>query len=598
MSDPSTSPRASREVVLAGAVPLGLVALALRGWVLAGSWFTTDDHRVARTALTERWAALLTPFDDRFVPLLRAGAWAMTRSGHESWGTATAVSMTLQAAATVAALCALVAWCGWRPGVLVPFALYLTSAVAVPGTLAWSSALVWVPLQIAVFGAAACWALLLRTGRTRWTAGVVACVVLGLLSGPHGLLVPVVLVLLAAHRDGVRAAFAQARVAVSLVAALVLGYGALTLWLAPPQPGWPGAADAVDLVGNLLGRALPTALVGGPWQWSALAPPASLADPAWVGVAAAWLLLVGTAASLARSRVRTGRSWLLVAVVALVDGVALIVDPAASLGTGIGLDLSFGTDVLPVAVLGLALAWLGVPDGPRGSAPRPARTSSHATRPGVPVPLTVLSVAAVLVGGLVSSALYADTWRSDDPGEAYLTKARSWLVGAGPTDLADQVVPEQVVPALATPANTTAFLLPLLVSEARFPAASDDLFVLDASGRPVPAAVSSVATSGPGPRSGCGWRIGRRGTSVPLDRTTTDGDWWLRIGYLSGGDTTVEITAGSTVAQAARVAQGLGTLYVRVEGAVGRVTIRPAAGDSDTGLCVDSVDLGEAVPAP
>lgn len=583
-----------RHVVLAAAVAMVLAGTGLRAWAVYPSWFYTDDYRFLHDARAEPfgWDYLARPFDNQFMPLGRALAYWVSHSGDVNWTLTATTVVAMQLIAGLACAWMLVTVFGARWGVLFPLALFLTSAVTMPALMWWSAALNQLPLQIVFFVAVGAWVRHLRGDGRRWLLLVLVALAVGLLAYVKTVLVFAVLAFLALAYfssgslpqrvlAGVRR-YPLAVVAAGTLAAAFTLYYATQVPSIFQRPSWSLAGGLAD---TMVGTAFGSGVVGGPWRWNRLNPPVGFVDaPAWT-VHAAWVLIAGLALVAALRRERTGRAWLLLAGY-LAAAFALVLTSRAPVGgAAIGLEYRYLTDVLPVAVLVLGLVTLGVPGAPGSSAPREQPLLTLVP----PARLTAVLAAAVCLGGLFSSVTYARIWHDDNPGADYTAAARDGLRDQGPVDLADQVVPSQVVPGFSAPYNTTRRLLPLLVDNARFPAATSRLVVLDEDGTPSRALIDVATTSQPGPDRGCGWLLQAGSISVPLQGEAFDFTWWLRIAYLSStSDSVIVDVAGERTT--APLERGLNSLFVHVTGAFDRVTLSGLS--PGTSLCVDTIEVG------
>lgn len=586
-------------MVLAGAVLIAL-QLGVRAWQLYPSWFYADDYRLLDDATGTPFGLdyLLQPFDSQFMPLGRAIAWVVADAGHVDWTLAATLTIGVQVLASVACLWMLVTLFGARWGVLAPLALYLTSALSLPGLMWWAASLNQIPLQAVVFAAVAAWVRYLRGARWPWLLVTLAVVAVGMLAYVKALLVLGVLafVVLAYFSSGgprQRVVGAVRRYWVAAVGAVVLG-GAFAYYYLTEVPSVFAEASgkiAGDLAQTMLGTAFPSGLVGGPWRWDTSNPPAAVADPPAVMVNLAWVAIALVIAVVALRRRRSLRAWVLLAGYLGVAYVLLLVSRAPVSGGYGGLEYRYLTDVAAVAVLCLALATMPLVGAVESSEARER-------------PLLLLAPPAWLVAGLTavvclssfgSSTYYAHVWHDDHPGSGFVARAVDGLDGQGELDLADQVVPPEVVTPLSAPLNTTARLLPLVASNVHFPDSTSSLVVLDEDGTPFRAEVEGDVDSPTGPVPGCGWQLrGGRSLEVPLDADVFDFGWWIQVDYLASADDVMMVTAGDSDEEV-QVSRGLNSLFVHVGGGFDSVVFSGA--QPGTTVCIDEIVVGEPEPA-
>jgi hypothetical protein len=291
------------------------------------------------------------------------------------------------------------------------------------------------------------------------------------------------------------------------------------------------------------------------------------------------------------TRTRTLRAWGLLA--GYLGAVFLLVlrTRAAVVGSDIGLQLRYLTDVAGVVALAVGLAHLPLRGAVESSAPREPSLLRVAGGPRWAV--AVVSVVAVL--GTLSTVRYAELWHDRNTSEDYVRTAQHALGRAGVVDLADQVLPGFVMPRFLYPANTTRRLVPLLSGEARFPTVSPRIMVIAPDGSLRQGIVDPEVTSPEGPVAGCGWRVRHAETKrVPLGAPSSGYRPWVRLGYLSSGDTPVTLTVGRRTVRT-ELHQGLGNVFIRTTDPLDAVVVHVE--DPRATVCVDTVEVGDLVPS-
>lgn len=575
------------------------LAMLLRGWGLYRSWFYLDDFRLVEDASRAGLGGdyLLAPYDSQFMPVGRLLSSLVADAGLMSWSTAATLTLALQLLASLSCWWMLTTLVGSRWAILPPILLYLGSSMTLTSFMWWAASLNALPLQICFFAGVATWVRYLRGQGNRWLLLTVLVLVLGMASYVKALVLLPLLAGLAvgffAPGEGLaRTGAAVRRWWPALVACGLLGSTYLAYYVVSvPQLVVPTSESediVLPLAGTMLGRALPVGLVGGPWTWSRLNPPVGIVDPPEVMVGVAWMVLVAVAIVLALMRRRTGRVWALLGGYALASYLLLLTTRAPVIGSIIGLEYRYLSDVTCAAALALALLIAPLRADEQGTVRRSARSRFLDHR----APLAGAVLTVLVAGSCVFSTLrYVEIWHQENPGREFLQRAQSGLA-AGPYDVADEVVPGEVIPGNLFPFNTTSRLLPLVVDQVSFPQVSGDLVVIAPDGEPRRALVDPVTTSRRGPDQGCGWKVDGP-TIIPMVSSTVGFTWWVRVGYLSSAQGSVEVTAGDD-AVAAEVAEGLGTIFLRVDGSVSEVGFSEVP--PDLVLCVDSVDVGSLAP--
>jgi len=567
---------------------------ALRAWMLYPSWFYADDLRLLAEASSSPFTLghLLAPYDSQFMPGGRALAWFVAHAGvvPADWGLAATITLGLWLLSGFACLWMLLELFGPRWGVLGLLGLHATTALTAPATMWWAASLNQLPLLVVWYAAVAAWTRHLRSGSRRWLGATLTLLALGTLFYVKTVLVlPVLVVLLlgwfvpGGPVQKVRHTLQDHWPALAILGTATIGF-ALFYRSHVPQPFTrrPTSDLAVRLAGELLGRDFAPLALGGPWRWAPDNPPVSVVDPPVWLLAGAGLVVAATVGLLV---VRRRLGGLLVVFLGLAGAYALLLTTRAPyLGPVVGREPRYLTETVCALVLGMGLATMSV----RGGTHHTGKQDRLRAGPAVPALLTTL----VCISGAVSSMLYAQVWHTSNPIDAYLNRFALDSTRTGKVTVADVELPPDMS-LYVHPYNTLAVLAPLVTDSTTFPDVTDRLAVPDGQGGIHVAVIDPSAHGVPGGTPGCGWQVGDRGRTIPLDAPLADFDWWVRVPYLASRSSPIRIAVAGT-AHRSTIGPGLGSVFVHHKGTLDAVRIDGL--EESTQMCVGRIEVG--VPQP
>lgn len=585
-------------LVVGAGLLMVIAQVTFRAWVLYPSWFYLDDYNLLRDATASRLSTdyLMEPYNGHLMPGGRFLADFVAGSGQLNWSLAATLVVILQALASVSCLWMLTTLFGSRRGILFLLALYLTCAVTIPAMMWWAAAVNQLPLQIAFFLASGAWVRYLRGRRLRWLAATILALALGLAFWEKSVLILPVLALLApvyfasgsllSRLGGVGRRYWPAWLAGATL-------GATYSWFYLAQVEQPIGQTSLSQVGSLaqtmIGAGFASGVVGGPWTWAEAPRPAAYAAPPPWAQHLAWVVIVMVVLYGCLRRVRTLRAWVLLSGYLAVLVILLAGGRIDAFGPTIGLEYRYLTDAVPIVVLCLGLAYLPLDGAVDSSRPR---VTPLLVQPISPVAALALMV-MVTGSGVVSSWQYAHIWQTSNASEQYLRTLSQDARAYGAIDVADTVVPDEVMSSLNAPRNTVRLFAPLVTGAMSFPTTSATLAVVGADGGIRRAAIQPGVTSQPGPRPDCGWLVRATGRTIPLNGEAFPWTWWVRIGYLAASDSSISVTAGDVTIETT-INAGLHELFVKVDGSFDE--IRLSGLEPGATMCVDRIEVGQPVP--
>lgn len=598
-------PRTTGGRVVAIGVLLVAVQVGLRAWALAGSWFYFDDLAFMSRAMNQGfgWAYLTESYGGHLMPAGFALAWVLTDWAPYGWPAWAATLLVMQALAGLGMLRLLVSMFGRRPFVLVLLAAYLAYVITLPAGIWWAAGINQLPLQIAlVFGLHAFLAHL-RTHRLRPLLVAVAWTVAGLLFYEKtvlliGIYALVTLGWFSAGKtpERLRTVWETYRTAVVVWAVVGGAYVALYVEYGLNfGPSDTAAQPWSPIAWNLLGVALATALIGGPFRWEPLSV-GSFADPTQLVMMVSWAAFAALASYAYRTRTLSKRAWAPLVFTSLAN-VALLASARANIvGPDIAREYRYQTESAALVVLGVGLAFLPLLGAREQNLPREDVPLTYDT------PRLVAAVAAVLVAtSAYSSVRYVELWQDRNPTRDFVEQVEASLDEAPvrPTPLVDTGIPQTLLWSYRFPENTYSHVFRNLADRMDFPAATlDNLYQFDDTGRIWP--VSIPPTRSMVPAEGCGYALDRDGAAtVPLDGPVIGGGWWVQIGYVAARDTTVRFRAGE-VDEQVELPAGIHNVYLALSGEFDEIEMSTPGGEDAEGrrpqVCVAALTLG--LPQP
>jgi hypothetical protein len=586
-------------------VGVALIALQL-GWkayLLSHSYFFQDDFQLMDHALSSafNFRYLFTMGPEQLAPAGRAVTWVMVRVSLYNWTLASAGTIVLLAAASLAMLRLLVILFGRRAAILIPLIIFLFTPLTLPGLSFWTTTLLWLPLQLTMILAISSHIRYVRSGSIAHAVAAATWLGIGMLFDELGVLVPVVLFALTSAYltpgrwwQAAGQALRKYRRAWAIYGAVAVAYLVVFLVRLPTsvqQPTSPPSFSSVlTLASTMLRVGFVPAAMGGPWHWSVPGGDYGYAVKTPVLTQVSWVLAVLVVAASLRYRRHALRAWAILAGwILLADLFPVMISRLTELrATLLGADLHYLADSAPILAICVGLAfWPAIGEEQPYRVARPTSLRLAIT--------TLTLVGGFLLGSFWSGAAYINQ-TSSKVTRSYIAHARLALARAPTgTVIVTGATPANVMLAkyLGSAAQTSPVLGPLApkASGIRFTTAPEgvikNLMIFNNQGMLRPAVdvgATSVSRAG---KTGC-WPLVAQPTKIALSASLFSYGWIVQLRY-SGPATTMQLRLGTGVAEA-RLPTGKLDLYVPVVGKGSAVLVRRLSPGPPA--CISSLTVG------
>jgi hypothetical protein len=578
--------------------PLAIAALVVAGvpflvhaWATLNGYFGQDDF-----ILTYR-AAHAAPYDLGFLfqdysGHLQPGAFLLT------WiVTAVAPLNHTVAVLPLLAVHAVTLWLCWRVltrlfgrqwAILPPFAIFAASPVILFPTLWWAYAMQLFPLLLAMFAALHAHLRYLDGGRPRHAVQAAAWTLAGLAFYEKAALIPALLfgvtVLLAPRTElaPIIWALRRHRWVWLTHAVLVAGYALLYLNLTAGQAsGDPVTSRTiVEFAGRSIVDTLLPGMFGGPFTEGG-GGATWVTPPPVVRMVALLAAIAVVVLSAVRSRRRALLPWLFLAGYLAVDLTLVVATRLGVVGAAVATDPRYLADVVPVAILCAAFAFL--------PAKEPAKEPAEETADGRAVPLVPAAITILVVAGATVSFLNVAPALQFRQARDYVTTARTALADRPGMVLFDGQVPSEIMIDWFIDDAVTSRVVGLVPEHPRFDRPAEEMYELDDSGTPrqIEGLTTSV-TALKGPVKDCGYLVEDGIVRIPLHRTVP-GRQIVRIGYYTADPGPGTVRAGG-VSYQVRFTNGLHVVNVVATGPVAEIEVSRSLDIAP--LCVTNVEVG------
>lgn len=580
------------------AVALIVLQLAVRAVLAFQGYFYWDDLILIARAGTHSLFSPSYLFDDHDGHVMPAAfllAGGITRFAPFSWIEPAISLVLLQLVASLALLRALHVILGWRPVLLIPLTFALFSPLGLPAFAWWAAALNALPMMAALAWVCADAILLVRTGNQRYAITGTAVFFIGLLFFEKAAVIPFAafaVATLLAYVLGDRSAWktvwrAGFRLWTSSLALVAVWIGIYLLVV--DQRRW--TLD-LPMTGDLLIRSVThgivPALIGGPWDWQRWAPSSPWALPQWPVMVVGWLVLVVVIAVTVKRKEHARVLWLTAAGYALACQVPIYLMRSSRFTA---IELAQTLRYLPdLAVVLALLAAVGF------CAPNRA-TSTWLDASRARTVAILISTALFAVSSGYSTVTFLASWRNN-PTKDYVHNVLTSLAAADSATsapLLDQEVDPLILQRFAWPDNLFSHVFALARERPEFSTSTTDLRTFDRKGNLVPAQVTWVRHTLPGPKPQCGYLV-QPDTPVrmPLDGPMLPTEWTAEINYLSNSDGSMTLALSDGDETRVPVHPGLNRVFVRLSGAGDAVVAR--ANTSALSVCLASGPVGYVAP--